>query len=46
MNFKNFLEHTKKTENNKQKEDEQQSYQKIINDDLSQKKIDYLLNVF
>lgn len=39
MNFKNFLEHTHKTENNKQKEDEQQqSYQKIINDDLPQKK--------
>ena len=38
MNFKNFLEHTHKTENNKQKEVTQpQSYQKIIND-LSQKK--------
>lgn len=38
MNFKNFLEHTQKTENNKQKEVEQSSYQKIINDDLPQKK--------
>ena len=38
MNFKNFLEHTQKTENNKQKEVEQSSYQKIINDEIPQKK--------